>query len=378
MPTTDWKAPIDIPTLTPAGCRVRQQRFADALRRIGADAAMIGQRQNVHYLTGFWPHQSFPAAALLRVDGNGHSIRLIAARESAPVERAGLDEVRFVALSRGASIIDHPLSAVLAAAVDGVGKMSRLATDVALPEPVAAVADELSDAVLPLTHVSRCKEQDEVALIRAAVAGCQAAYAEVRSRLADGVTEVEMASWCYAAAVRALGLPVGEMGNDFRCAGGGGAPTRRPMRAGELLTLDLGLNCHGYWADLCRTFCVGGKPSRLQRLAHERIMQVFAEIEPQLKPRAITTMLHDYSIARLHGFEDLTFDHHLGHGVGMRPHETPRLNNHFDDDELRVGDVFTIEPGLYGEELRSGMRIEQMYWMRESGAERLSSFPVDL
>ena len=65
------------------------------------------------------------------------------------------------------------------------------------------------------------------------------------------------------------------------------------------------------------------------------------------------------------------FTHHLGHGIGLAPHEAPRLNPHW-DDIFQVGDVFTAEPGLYGVDLRAGVRIEQEYLVTEHGVERLS------
>jgi len=71
------------------------------------------------------------------------------------------------------------------------------------------------------------------------------------------------------------------------------------------------------------------------------------------------------------------FPHHLGHGIGLDAHEVPRLNPEW-DDTLQVGDVIAIEPALYATELRSGIRLEQNYLITESGAERLSVFPLDL
>ena len=71
------------------------------------------------------------------------------------------------------------------------------------------------------------------------------------------------------------------------------------------------------------------------------------------------------------------FDHHLGHGIGLFPHEGPHLNSHW-DDQFEVGDVFTCEPGLYDEILRFGMRLENDYLVTESGVENLSPFAMEL
>jgi Xaa-Pro dipeptidase len=75
-----------------------------------------------------------------------------------------------------------------------------------------------------------------------------------------------------------------------------------------------------------------------------------------------------------HGWQ---FFHHLGHGIGLSPHEAPRLNPHW-NDFLEIGDVFTAEPGLYGESLRAGVRIEHNFWLSPDGLRRLSNYPASL
>ena len=69
--------------------------------------------------------------------------------------------------------------------------------------------------------------------------------------------------------------------------------------------------------------------------------------------------------------------HHLGHGVGLQPHEFPHLNPKW-DDVLMPGEVFTVEPGLYAPELRAGMRIENQYLVTDAGVENLTPFPLEL
>ncbi len=71
------------------------------------------------------------------------------------------------------------------------------------------------------------------------------------------------------------------------------------------------------------------------------------------------------------------FNHHLGHGIGLFPHEGPHLNPHWDDTFVE-GDVFACEPGLYAPELHAGLRIENDYLVTASGVELLSPFPLEL
>ena len=70
------------------------------------------------------------------------------------------------------------------------------------------------------------------------------------------------------------------------------------------------------------------------------------------------------------------FGHGLGHGVGLEVHEGPRLTK-VTDDELREGNVVTVEPGVYvpGE---VGVRIEDLVVVRDGEPEILTGFPKAL
>ena len=48
------------------------------------------------------------------------------------------------------------------------------------------------------------------------------------------------------------------------------------------------------------------------------------------------------------------------------------------DASFAVGDLFTVEPGLYHKELRGGVRLEQNFWLTADGLQRLSSYPLAL
>jgi len=55
----------------------------------------------------------------------------------------------------------------------------------------------------------------------------------------------------------------------------------------------------------------------------------------------------------------------------------PRINPAW-DDTFESGDVVAFEPGLYGDELRGGIRLENNYLITGSGFRQLSHFPLDL
>ena len=70
------------------------------------------------------------------------------------------------------------------------------------------------------------------------------------------------------------------------------------------------------------------------------------------------------------------YGHGLGHGVGLEVHEAPRLGK-TSEDVLAVGDVVTVEPGVYLPG-RFGVRIEDLVVVTEEGLRNLSGTSKDL
>jgi Xaa-Pro dipeptidase len=70
------------------------------------------------------------------------------------------------------------------------------------------------------------------------------------------------------------------------------------------------------------------------------------------------------------------FSHSLGHGLGIEIHEPLRLSVK-SKDVVSVGNVFTIEPGIY---IRGfgGVRIEDDVVVRDSGCEVITTSPKEL
>jgi Xaa-Pro aminopeptidase len=70
------------------------------------------------------------------------------------------------------------------------------------------------------------------------------------------------------------------------------------------------------------------------------------------------------------------FGHSLGHGVGVRLHEEPRLSQGY-DGLLEPGNVVSVEPGVYLPG-RFGVRIEDLVAVTEDGCENLSGTGKEL
>jgi len=89
--------------------------------------------------------------------------------------------------------------------------------------------------------------------------------------------------------------------------------------------------------------------------------------------RDADSVARDPIVAAGHGEH---FAHGLGHGVGLEVHESPRLSQ-TSDQVLEVGDVVTVEPGVYLRG-RFGVRIEDLVTVTDTGCRNFSAFPKDL
>lgn len=363
--------PLNVPNLTPAGCRTRQARLRAILDERKLDVALITDRRHVYYFTGFWSRPLYkPLVLIERQGGTVISVPFAGEHEIAA------DKILTYESNRLCTLVDDQWNAALDRLRPNLTASQRLGGDGVVPltlGPMAACED-LRPAIWRLR---RTKDADELALIRCAVEATERAYQAAFDALRPGISEVELFAVIQSAVAAAVGEVTGEMGNDFQIGSPGGPPRRRAGEAGEIAVLDLGVVLRGYNSDLSRSFVVGRKPTEAQLAAWQQIEAAFAALEAMIRPGVRCQQLFHRAVEMLDGHRDWKFGHHLGHGIGLCPHEAPRLNPNW-DDALEIGDVFTMEPGLYAEELRAGMRIEHDYALTEKGLIRLSAFPSAL
>jgi len=329
--------------------------------------ALLTDRRYVHYFTGYWHYSSNNlVAAVVPVEG---PVTLIA---PSAIEGAAVDQSLAYQAARLCTLVDDQAGALLTVVkplLHGKIGADAMCRPWLLPE-----AANLNPALYALR---RAKDSDEVAMIRRAIACADAAYAKAKELLRPGVSEMHLYAQMLAAASEEAGEPIGEFGNDFQSGTHGGLPRQRAVEEGEMAIFDLTTIYRGYCCDLCRSFAVGGKPSAAQREAYCLIMDVFAYIEAAVRPGKSCRELYEEVHGMLDGRHGWSFPHHLGHGIGLNPHEAPRLNPNW-DDVFQEGDTFTTEPGLYGDDLKGGIRIEQNYLITANGVTKLSAFSTEM
>ena len=205
------------------------------------------------------------------------------------------------------------------------------------------------------------KDSGEIALLRKAARIAHNALQEVLPLIVPGVSEHDIATELeYRMKQHGAQGPAFPtiVASGVRSALPHGTATEKKICAGELLTIDYGVQYQGYCSDETCTFVVG-KPTRRQKRvyetvlrAHDRALQMVA---PNIDLKKIDAAAR--SLIARHGFQRY-FNHGTGHGVGLCVHEPPVVSARA-TMTARRGMVFTIEPGVYIPGW-GGVRIEDM------------------
>ncbi len=193
------------------------------------------------------------------------------------------------------------------------------------------------------------KEADEIKNIEEAVKISDAAFDYIMDRIDVGMTEEDVA-WEIEAYMRRHGsqpLPFYVIvASGPNSAKAHARPTRRRIKAGEPIMIDFGAKINGYNSDLSRTICLGNPDDDFIRIYNTVLKaqrEAMENITAGINGGQADAIAREVIVSR--GYGD-AFAHSLGHGLGLEPHESPRLGPG-SEDKLENGMVFTIEPGIY-------------------------------
>jgi Xaa-Pro aminopeptidase len=222
------------------------------------------------------------------------------------------------------------------------------------------------------------KEPEELERITAAAELADGVYAWALERGLGGRSEREVA--------RATEARIRELGAEpsfppIVAAGENGAlphaePGEREIGSGELVIFDMGALLDGYCSDCTRTFATGepGDEAReVYELVHEAQAAALDAVRAGADGKEVDAVPREVIDAAGHGEH---FGHSTGHGVGLEVHEAPRLAT-TSEDELREGNVVTVEPGVYLPG-HFGVRIEDLVVITENGHRNLSGLAKEL
>ena len=237
------------------------------------------------------------------------------------------------------------------------------------------------------------KSRVELALIRESVKWGHLAHTLLQRYTRAGLTETEVSQAASAEANQAMldaigpiyraqspfarGASAGYRGQIGRNAAIPHAMANNiAFQEGDVLVTGAGAPVWGYHSELERTMIVGAASDEQKRMfEHMLALQAtaFEAIRPGVTCSEVDRAVRDYY--EKHDLQEY-WKHHTGHAIGLRYHEGPFLDEG-DETEIRMGMVFTVEPGLYVPEL-GGFRHSDTVAVTEEGIEILTYYPRGL
>jgi Xaa-Pro aminopeptidase len=344
----------------------RRGRAQEKIAEIGADAALITFGPNVLYLTGL----SSSNAALL-IPASGTSVLATDSRYALVAERDCPDVELIVE-----KFIEPRLAAEMVAR--GMRTVAVEAHEMTIERHAELAAKADGVTTIPfgrkIEQLREAKDSAELELLATACRiSCQA-IADVFSVIRPGLTERALAA---ALDRRMVDLGASRPAFDTIVASGpNGAiphhrPGDRPLRRGDLITMDFGAECGGYHADMTRTVALG-EPAGWQREIYELVASAqragIAALDPGADVVDVDAAARDLIYDAGHGDH---FQHGLGHGVGLEVHEAPFMGYGL-TGKLADRVPVTVEPGVYLPG-RGGVRIEDVLVVADDGSRPLTT-----
>jgi len=352
------------------------ERAAKVRRRLDqAEALLVTDLSNIRWLTGFTGSNGWvllkPDEIVLLTDGRYGD------QATAQMSESGVDGRVIVGLS-GAAMLDS-----LAEEVAGFSSLGFESAHVSY-EQFQRFQARFDTALVPVGGVveaeRRTKDDGEIARMAEACRIADAALADVLATTGlEGRTEAEVRN-ALEVRMRELGAS-GPSYETIVATGPTNAarphhrPTDTVIEAGHTVIIDVGALYDGYHSDMTRTFFIG-EPTQLQTELYEVVLDA--------QKAGVTAVETGLSTAELDGVCRTAiaaagygewFTHGTGHGVGLLIHEDPFVNR-TGDLKLQVGDVVTVEPGVYREGF-GGIRVEDLMVVTESGCRVLTASPKD-
>lgn len=262
---------------------------------------------------------------------------------------------------------------------EGEGRKLGIEDDITLAE-YRKVVSELEGSGIQLVETTglvnglrAVKDARELARMKAAQKITDDAFSHIIEFIKPGMTELQVKIELEDFMVRH-----GSQGVAFEsivaCGANGASPHgqagNRIIEEGHSVVMDYGAKAFGYNADMTRTVFIGS-PSDEMRAAYETIRRANETVEATIKAGVIGRDMHELAERILvEGGFGGKMGHGLGHGLGVDVHELPYLNATY-DKPLEVGNVVTVEPGIYIAG-KFGMRLEDFGVVTSEGYERFT------
>jgi Xaa-Pro aminopeptidase len=363
--------------MDPEPCLRRRELLARSLAEEGLDAYLISSPINVSYLTGFSGDTSYLILSRDRVVLVSDPRFTVQLSEECP----GLE-----------SYIRPPSQRPLNAVAQTIDKLGYRNVGFESASLTVADFDMLKHLVETINwkgeadrveKLRMVKDEFELRAIREAITIAEKAYTAFCAMIGPEDSEQELCD-----VMEGFLRKAGGTGSSFppiiaagpRAALPHAPPTSQSAGSFEMLLVDWGAAGRFYKSDLTRVLdtrrngALTRDNGRLEQV-HAVVAQAQAAAIRLVRP-GVKAQEVDAAARQVIAEAGYSFDHGLGHGIGLQVHEGPAVRPH-SETPLVAGMVFTIEPGVYIPGW-GGIRIEDDVLVTPDGCEVLSHLPREL
>jgi Xaa-Pro aminopeptidase len=376
----------------------RWERARERMRAEGLDALFITESANYTYFSGGHGDFSFSRPTIMVLPQKGDPVLIVHDFfEYSQQRESWVDDIRTYS-PFGALPFDM-LKATWAELGLNTGRIgAELGAEQRLGLPyndfVRMTKDlpgaDFIDASDLFWGVRMVKSNAEVEYMRKACSISSQAFEACFKNVRPGMTEKDAAKILYDTAVELGGAAVWTLSNSGPYNYESGFlpnPSEHILETGNLLWIDTGCKVNGYSSDFSRIAAIG-EPSSEQKKMYDIVNGVSNTAVEAMRPGIKASDLSQLCNLEFEkaGLKDIWGDgdcssaqsnraYRVGHGIGMATTEPPHIAL-FDDTELKVGMVVTMEPTVvtnYGH-----YNIESNVLVTEDGPEVLSTATTEL
>lgn len=268
---------------------------------------------------------------------------------------------------------------------------SRVGLVAPLPHPIhvgllaALPGVELVDVAPAFRELRLRKSPEEVVWTRRAARLCDLAMAALVDAARPGIRDDQLVA-VVDGAYRSAG---GEHGICFLASvpmrGGGRIvpaqyPTRRRIRSGDAIIIELSAGLAGFTGQVLRTIAVGDPPAPFRQL-HSVAEEAFASIAGLVRPGAQAADLLQAAQVIDEAGMVVVDDVVHGYGGGYLPPvlRTPATQTRpVPDMRLEPGMMLVVQPNVVSADRRKGVQTGELLVVTEGGHERLHTVPAGL
>ena len=348
----------------------RLNRVIAGMKRENLPYILVSDKESIFYLTGRWIEPGERMIALMIAEDG--RVCLVVNRLFAQTAEDGLPLVEYDDTEDCVAALAARLPETGAIGIDKRWPSQFL---IRLMETRPGLRPRVGSA--PVDEARMCKDAEEIAAMRESSRLNDRVLAALMETVKEGDTEAGLGRR-YTDIARSMGAA----GCSFaplicfgaHCAEPHHESDETPLKKGDSIIFDVGLDLNKAMSDMTRT-AFFGEPTEEMKRVYETVrlanMAGKAAVKPGVKlceiDRAARRVIEEAGYGEY-------FIHRTGHNIGIGVHEPPDVSA-TSQAVAKPGMVFSIEPGIYLPG-KFGVRIEDLVAVTEDGCEVLNELDI--